>query len=217
MNQKNRFSIKITETKLLLVEGKDEEFFFKTFLKKKEICNIQIISSGGKDKFKNKFPAIKNTPGFDEVTSLAVIHDADTNAQGAFQSICSVLKNNSVDYPKQISSFTTSNSLRVGVFIIPDGGNQGKLESLCLSTVESDSIIECIDSFMSCIKQQSQLDINRYKEPKDIHKARCRAFLSAMEEDIPSLGLAAEKGYWNLDSDKLNPMLNFLQELNRKE
>ena len=177
----------INRKKLLLVEGKDEEVFFKILLEKKGIGEIQIMSSGGKDQLKALFPRIQKTRGFDEVTSLAVIHDADINAQATFQSICSVLNNNNLNSPQQVSSFA-SGSPRVGVFIIPDGQNEGKLESLCLSTVKSESIIKCIDSFITCIEQQSNLNDNSYKKPKDIHKARCRAFLAAMEKDTPSLG-----------------------------
>ena len=110
--------------------------------------------------------------------------------------------------PDKMAGFV-SGSPRVGVFIIPDGKSEGKLESLCLSTVKSEGIIECIDSFMACIKKNP----NSYNFPKDIHKARCRAFLSAMEKDTPSLGVAAKRGYWNFDSEKLNPLLNFLKQL----
>ena len=199
----------IKSQKLLLVEGKDEEIFFEIFLKRKNIDGIQIISSGGKHQFQTLFPRIKKTPGFDEINSLAVIHDADMNAYNAFQSVCSVLSNNDVKKPDKVASFT-SGSLRVGVFIIPDGKNEGKLESLCLSTVKSESIIKCIDSFITCIKNLNSSD---YNFPKDIHKARCRAFLSAMEKDTPSLGVAAKKDYWDFDSEKLNPLLNFLKQL----
>ena len=85
----------IKSQKLLLVEGKDEEVFFKILLEKKKIDGIQIISSAGKQRFKKRFPnIIKKTPGFDKVSSLAVIQDADESAEQAFQSIQSVLKNN---------------------------------------------------------------------------------------------------------------------------
>ena len=201
---------KINSQKLLLVEGKDEEVFFEVFLKRKQIDRIQIMSSGGKDQFQTLFPSIKKAPGFDEISSLAVIHDADMDAHKAFQSICSVLENNGMKSPDEIASFVSS-SPRVGVFIIPDGRNKGKLESLCLSTVKSEGIIECIDSFMTCIERNSHS--SSYNLPKDIHKARCRAFLSAMEEDTPSLGIAAKKGYWDFNSKKLHALLNFLKQL----
>lgn len=41
----------IKSQKLLLVEGKDEEVFFKTFLENKEIDGIQIMSSTPSYKF----------------------------------------------------------------------------------------------------------------------------------------------------------------------
>ncbi len=34
-----------------------------------------------------------------------------------------------------------------------------------------------------------------------------------MKEDTPSLGVAAQKNYWNLDSEKLNPLSDFLRKL----
>ncbi len=200
----------IKSQKLLLVEGKDEEAFFKILLERKRINGIDIMSSGGNRQLQTLFPGIKKAPGFDELSSLAIIHDADMDARQAFQSIRSVLKNNDMKSPDKISSFV-SGSPRVGVFIIPDGKNTGKLESLCLSTVKSGGIIKCIDSFMACIKQNS--NNSGYNSPKDMHKARCRAFLSAMEKDTPSLGVAAQKGYWDFDSEKLNPLLDFLKQL----
>ena len=204
--------IQIQNQKLLLVEGKDDEVFFKAFLEKKNINEIQVISSDGNRQLQQLFPIIKKTPGFDKVTSLAVIHDADTDPCKAFQSICSVLKNNGMNIPDKLGKFILGTP-KVGVFIIPDGKSEGNLESLCLSTVESKNIIKCIDLFMDCIKKSSKNSSSRYKPPKNIDKARCRAFLSAMEEDTSSLGIATQKSYWDLNSEKLNPLLHFLKEL----
>ena len=116
--------------------------------------------------------------------------------------------------PDKPASFI-SGSPGIGAFVIPGGNNPGMLESLCLSTVESGeskSLLECVDSFMDCVKKES-VGNTLYKTPKNFNKARCRAFLAAMEKDIPTLGIAAEKGYWDLSSSKLQPLLNFLNEL----
>ena len=213
---KKKYLITIEKSKLLLVEGKDEVFFFNTLLKKINIQGVQVHSSGGKEKFKQEFRVIVNTRGFDKLKSLAIIQDADNDPPSStFKKICSVfqtLRESHLKPPVRIDEFTDT-APRTGVFIIPDGQNQGKLESLCLSTVCSEPVMECVDSFMNCIKQKSNLEGNRYRSPKDIHKARCRAFLSAMEEDIPSLGIATEKGYWNLDSEKLQPLINLLNRI----
>ena len=200
---------RINKKKLLLVEGKDEVAFFNIFLKENSLEDIQVIDTGGKEQFKKLFPIIKKTPGFDNLETLAIIQDADRNAKATFQGVCSVLKNNNIPAPKKMSLFV-SESIRVGVFVITHKKNTGNLEALCLSSIESDSLIECIDSFMDCIQKKNN---SRYKNPLNSHKARCRAFLSAMEKDTPSLGVATEKGYWDLSSDKLKPLFVFLNAM----
>ena len=213
--------IQIKKKKLLLVEGKDEISFFEVLLKKMRIEeNVQPIECKGKDQFENFLPEIMKIPGFDNVISIAVIQDADENSQAAFQRIHTVLKNNNLDPPRTTGSFqsiTTQTEYsieKVGIFIIPDGINKGNLESLCLSTIlELNSIKECFDSFIKCVKQKTPFSNNRYEEPKNTYKAYSRAFLSTMEKDTPSLGVAAKKSYWNLDSEKLKPLSDFLRKL----
>ena len=203
-------SKEITEKKLLLVEGNDEVVFFGALLDSKGASGIQIEESGGKSQFAAKLGAIKNTPGFDNVQSMAVIHDADNNVDGSFQRIQDALKKHGFKAPEGKGLFAQG-SPKVGVFLIPDNKSAGMLESLCLSAVKSKEVIECVDSFMRCVNTAAKNKI--YKEPRNIHKARLRAFLAAMEKDTPSLGLAAEKGYLDLNSEKLQPLLNFLKKL----
>lgn len=200
----------------MLVEGKDEEKFFETLFKEKGIQKIQVMESGGNIQFEKELSEIVKLPDFDKVSSLAVIQDADKNADAAFKRVCSVLQKNNLNPPNKPALFT-SNALRVGVFIISGENNQGMLESLCLSTMESKGLKECIDSFMECVKKTSSSNEDTgYKKPKNLHKARCRAFLAAMEDDTPSLGVAAQKGYWNFSSDKMKPLLDFLKNLEKE-
>lgn len=72
----------IRERKLILVEGKDEEAFCGKYLAHLGITGVQILSSGGKTQFSTKLPTTMLTPGFDQLETLAIIHDADTNAAG---------------------------------------------------------------------------------------------------------------------------------------
>ena len=74
---------------------------------------------------------------------------------------------------------------------------------------DNPKIVECIDSFMKCNKDLK----SRYKKPRNEDKARCKAFLSLMEEDTSSLGVAAQKNYWDWKSNGLKPLIEFLKEL----
>ena len=199
--------IKITKEKLLIVEGKDEVEFFKVFFNKKNIQGIQIMDSGGRDNFKKLLPVLQKN--FNTLTSLAIIQDADDKPPNVrFDSICSTLTRCDLGPPNDIASFNTKATPKVGIFIIPDGESKGMLESLCLSTIESKEkeTLKCVDEFMKCIEIKS-------KKPKNPYKAHHRAFLAAMPDDTPSLGVAAQKGYWDFDSDKLKPLLEFVEKI----
>ena len=215
----------IEENKLLLVEGKDEVSFFECWLQKLKIKGIKIIDCGGRDNFENKFKALKNSPGFTEIESLAVIQDADDDDKAAFKRVCSILKKHQLEVPDKPGKFKPGEfkigSLKTAVFILTDGKKSdgkksGMLESVCLSIVKSKEIKKCINFFMDCIEGPSAKN-GPYKKPKNKDKARLRAFLAAMEEDCPSLGVAAKKDYFDFQSDELKPLLNFLEELADKK
>ena len=221
MTQINEPKFIIKKQKILLVEGKDEVQFFEALFKAKKIQNVQIIDCGGIYKFKTDFPTLKNTSEFNKVTLLAIIQDANNKGpQRRFESICYTLKNNNLPVPDKMASLTseepTPRKPQVGIFILPDCQNKGMLETLCLSIVESKDIKKCIDDFMDCMVKNldsKPKKTDKDKKLKESPKARTRAYLSAMKEDTSSLGVAAQKGYWNFDSDKLKLLLDFLHKL----
>lgn len=212
---KNNHKITIESKKLLLVEGKDEENFFTSFLKKTDISGIQIIPCGGRDQLKHKLPPIIKTPNFKTVKSLGVIQDADDSAPSALNRVCDTLKQHKFNPPDKHGEFKEDKekNLKTGIFIMPDGQNPGMLESLCLFSVKDEKINRCINSFMACVNNPLNENSSPYKKPKNTDKARLRAFLAAMEEDCSSLGIAAQKSYWDFKSPEFKPLLNFLQNI----
>ena len=96
----------ITHSKLLIVEGRDEEKFFHVLLKRMGIRDqFQIISVDGKDNFRRDIPLIVRVPDFwDRVASLAVIRDADTSCSAALQSIRDLLKKNDLPHPEDANT-----------------------------------------------------------------------------------------------------------------
>jgi 5S rRNA maturation endonuclease (ribonuclease M5) len=77
--EKKEKTIEIKQEYILIVEGKNDELFFKALCEKIGINNIQIISLSGKDNLESKLKAIKNTSGFPTVKSIGIIMDADEN------------------------------------------------------------------------------------------------------------------------------------------
>ncbi|MFP3414305.1 DUF3226 domain-containing protein [Bacillus sp. SIMBA_074] len=200
----------IFKPKLLLVEGKDEISFFRSFLSKHKMDNdVQIIDVGGVEKFKTELPALINRTGFsDLVESIALVRDADANFDGAFQSACDVIKKNGFVGPKTANTFSCEGEVSFGIFIMPGNPEDGTmLEDLCLKTKNEDPVMNCVNQFFECVGS------NTSEFPRNLSKAKVQVYLATKPKIVNSLGLGAQKHYWDLEHDSLLELKNFLQQL----
>ena len=205
----------IKSKKLLAVEGKDEENFFDALLKHMNITNFDIHKVGGKNQFPKKLPALLKTRGFfapDEsplVTHLGIVRDKDEDE--AFKSISNIIATVGLKPPTKQSTFSDGTP-KVGIFIMPGNKVEGTmLEDLCLKSVENHPAMKCVDEFASCV---SGLPIS----PKNISKAKvhvfkAQVFLATQPEVADSVGLGAQKKYWNFNSPALDELKQFLSNL----
>ena len=199
-------SMVIRKKKVLAVEGDDEINFFDSLLKYMGISDAEIYKVGGKNQFKNKLPALVNTTGFfDNVESFAVIRDANADANAAFTSIKNILQKQNLNPPSQMNKFV-NNGLKLGIFIMPGNSAEGMLEDLCLRTVQHHPKMSCINEFMDCILKFEE-------PPKNVAKAKAQSYLAAMPIIANSVGIGAQKGYWDFDSNELDELKLFLENL----
>lgn len=194
--------ITIEKSALLLVEGKDEVNFFNALLDDCNISEVQIIEIGGKDKLKLEFPALLNLDGFSEVKSYAIIQDADNDSNATLTSIKSILSRYHQPIPNDCGEFVANNGIQVGIYIVPGNKTEGMLENLCLDTVENNPILKCVNKYFSCLEEQLESNVagedkksGKHYFPRNRAKARMHAFLAGQNKLVPSLGLAAKKGY----------------------
>ena len=204
---------KITETSLLLVEGKDEENFFEVLLKKMEITGVQILDVGGKDKFRKNFEELTSITNFSQVEKIGFIRDAEKNkARSAFQSICSILKKFNLPIPASPATngaIQNQNGIKLGIFIMPDNEQPGALEDLCLRSIEKEPL-KCIKDYLTCVK-----DMHPETKQKNfnIPKAKIQTFLAAKTPIVNSLGLGAQKGIWDFEHPCFEGVKHFLQNV----
>lgn len=193
--------------KVLAVEGKDEKNFFDAILKHLGIHDILIEDVMGKTQFKDKLPALIKRPDLsNSIELLAIIRDADENAQSTFDSVYDVVANKlGYNPPNQTGQFSEG-SPKIGIFIMPGNAQTGMLEDLCLQTVQEHPAMQCVNLFSECVSHLSTL-------PDNWAKTKAQTFLAAMPEIVNSVGLGAQKGYWNFDSHILDPLRIFLEQL----
>jgi len=210
--------IQITEEKLLLVEGQDEQNFFGALLRHMKVAHVQITAVGGKNRFADRFPAVLNDPGFGRVRRYAIVRDADRSRASAFRSVANLLRKHGQPCPLRPGSFASGQSITVGVYVVPGTSTTGMLEDLCLNTVADHPIMACVDRFVTCLDERSgQADPlhvasdGLYRPPRNKIKSRARAFLAGMLEDTRSVGVGAQQGCWNLGHAALNDLKAFLE------
>ncbi|OHD24008.1 MAG: hypothetical protein A2086_06725 [Spirochaetes bacterium GWD1_27_9] len=204
-------NITIKSDMLLAVEGKDESNFFKSLLEYENIQGVQIIDIGGKDKFSIEFRLLRNLEKFSNITKLAFVRDAEeNNASSAFQSICDILKKYNLPYPQKINETTENSKPIVGVFIMPNNNNAGMFEDLCLESIKSLPINDCISKYIECVKNNLKSEDN---EKFNISKAKVLTYLASKTPIVNSLGVGAEKKYWDFSDNCFSEIKSFLHKV----
>ncbi|MFN0108284.1 MAG: DUF3226 domain-containing protein [Blastocatellia bacterium] len=197
----------ITHPKQLLVEGRDGVAFFAAWLKQLGLGEIQIQNFGGITELRPFLKALRNEPGFEEqVTSLGIIRDAETNPQGAFQSVRDALRASGLPASEKAEVVENGQPQTV-ILILPNATTPGMLETLCLESVASEPAIQCVDQYFDCLNQQIGFS------PTNIPKARLHAFLSGKPKPGLRVGDAASAGYFPWDHPAFDHIRQFLLNL----
>ena len=117
----------------LLVEGKDDMHLMRELTKARSLRRIQVRPYNGVDNLRRFLAGLVATPGFETVTSLGVLRDADEDAGAAFQSVQDALRANGIEPPPRPGSLerreVQDRPLSVGVLVVPTEGS-GMLETV---------------------------------------------------------------------------------------
>lgn len=201
-------AIQIESAIQLLVEGNDQRNFFEAFIEHLALENIQVQNFGGVDELRGFLLALVDAPNFHEtVQSLGIVRDAETSATGAFQSVQTSLANAELPVPDSPGKRTNA-SPAVTALILPDENRQGMLETLLCESFSATPVDQCIDDFFECVERSSGVSTIGRSD-----KARARVYLTTKPEPHLSVGVAAKRGYWDLQHGVFSHIRNFLQQL----
>jgi hypothetical protein len=205
--QKPLMRAPITYEKVLAVEGHDAFQFFKALLRQLSLLTeIEIRNFGGVDDLSDFLNLLIITPGFERVTSLGIIRDAETNTESAFQSVRDSLAMAALSVPEH-PMLIADGKPKVSIFILPDCENPGMLETLCLQAVSDDMEMVCVKEYFDCTKNQG------LTLPSNMPKAQVQAFLASKPRSGLLLGQAAHEGYWPWDHPALTKIKQFLSDI----
>jgi len=205
--------------KVVLCEGPSDKAILSTLIKRNNL-DVTVEAYDGKDNLKNHLELVKtrphdpkypNRPTYREITTLAVIRDADENGKGAFTSVRATLENmDFVNLPAQNSEFSgeapgTRESKRTGIFILGHEG-RGAIEDLCLASIDDRPEFSCLDDYFKCRQQAG------FAEPGA--KARVRVWLvSHPDFEFFTQSVVGEERYWGWDHPAFGSLTKFLMAM----
>lgn len=204
------------EPLVLFVEGYSDLTFYAEMLEHLgySVDKYFIQDLGGKGRsFLEKEATLLLKPNqLAKMTHVAVILDADSNADSSFQSAYQSLKSVvSISLPapavwNKADHFDT----KFGIFIAGSGPDQPELESLAWSAWANDQPPEgfhkCIHDFVECAKGKGQ-------KIQSLDKVRIGAALAVLNEDDPRLGSGTRAKHINLDSPVFENLRHFFSAM----
>lgn len=200
---------KITAKKLLLAEGRDAELFLvwagRYFRRERD---FQVMDFGGIKELTNFLKLLTNDESYDNVETIVVARDAETDAKAATISIQRSMAQANMPVPQKPFEYTQNSSVKTAFMIFPGPGHrEGRLDDLCLLTVEDDPLLECVDDYLECAKAKNE------PLPR-IHKSKLHCFLAGKKDyaGLP-IGLASREHAWDFDHPTLKPFKRIIQEM----
>ena len=219
---------KIEKQYLIVCEGRDAENFLKTYLNNVSDTrqnlseNIQVMDFGGNNELTNHLENLRNTAGFDNLKSLLIIRNAETNFQSAMQSIQKSLESNKLPIPKspfiwEVPKDETpenDETPKTGFLLFPTcdaNPENGTLEDLCfsiLSNAKAPDLKQEIANFMDTLKAKHQFN---FTYP---FKTKLHTYFSIHNNYVSlKIGEAARAGAFDWNHKKLAPLKEFLLKM----
>jgi hypothetical protein len=190
---------------LVLVEGADDQAVIDLIIKHEELDNFQVHDMMGKDSWREKLRAISLAPEFDlNVVALALIRDADTNPNAAWDSCRGALSEVGLAQPARVAELTSS-SPAVGVVIVPSMAEQGAIEELCIKSF-AEGRMACVDAYFHCLDGASAGSIGS-------GKARSQVYLAGNNPLFRDLRLAAQKRQIDVAHGAFDELRGFLRAM----
>ncbi len=163
----------IEKSKVVLCEGREETLFFPRLFKAAKrvdlLENIQFLTYDGKNNLARFVTTgLGKLPGFNSVTSLGVMMDANGQPEGvqpSFESIVNVFRSISFPIPNNPGQVATDNNLKSITWILPNNQSPGEFEDICMQALAIHPLFPCLEPFGQCAQSKGCIIPRSAKAP----------------------------------------------------
>ena len=171
-------------TRLLLVEGNDDEIFFRNFVDHLAassdtgllVSEFAIIQYGGRTQLTLRLRELKKADNFELITHIGIVRDSDFNTdalRSVQDRIRTVNKEGAprIDIPDHPIVPSTGDP-KVSLLIVPSADREGMLDDLVMDALAVDPIANCVHNYFDCLEEKQVAIV-----PEKRSKAQIRVFL----------------------------------------
>lgn len=206
---------------LILCEGIDARNFMINYLNSDELSDdnrfstdVQVMDFGGIKMLSSYIATLKNMDGYQDVTRIMVLRDAETNAEGAIASVQSALRINGLPVPANCNQWHFNDTLGIAFALFPSCSENlvnGALEDLCwdiLADNNAQQYRKDVLAFIEQMKHKYNNDIVTYE-----HKCRLHTYFSVKDDFVSlKIGEAAKAKAFNWNHKHLSPLRKLIEE-----
>ena len=212
---------RIEKSYIILCEGLDALNFMIQYLNSKELSedsrfsnDIQVLNFGGISDLSKYLRNMSNMDGYENVTHILVLRDAETDVDKAVRMIRKALNDNTLPVPDECNKWCgeINDGLKVAFTLLPSCNKNpvtGALEDLCWLILKDENAQEMrsdVQEFVVGIR-------NKYRSIKSHeHKSRLHTYFSVNESYIAlKIGEAATAGAFDWGNEKLLPLREIIE------
>ena len=213
-------NISIEKPYIILCEGTDDKKFLDYYLSYLgDACDskfktvVQIECFDGVDNLPMSLAVIKNLDGYQNVTNILVVRDADMDVSSATRKVESALRYNGLPIPPTCNMWTDCvTQPNIAYCLMPacsTSPTTGTLEDLCWDILNCEDLTDFkndIQAFIDMIKTKYN-SIGPHE-----HKSRIHTYFSVNDKFISmKIGEAARAGAFNWDHPRLEPLKTLIE------
>jgi len=167
-----------------------------------------VMDFGGINELTNFIKLLANDESYDNIDTIVIARDAEKDAKAAKNSIQTSMTEAEIPVPVKSFEYATNATLKTAFMIFPGPKQKnGTLEDLCLSTVQNDPLLECVNDYLECVKAKGE------NLPR-IHKNKLHCFIAGKDESVGKpIGLAFKAKVWPPEHPALKPFKRIIKEM----
>jgi len=222
MPSKNK---QIMKPHLILCEGIDAVHFMIAMLgelEQKTITNsFQALDFGGNENLPAFLKGLPVLPGYNNVKSIVIVRDAETNHASAIQSVKSALKNNGFSVPVSVNCVSQGDGVEhigkhtvlTAFSLFPTLSHEtddGTLEHLILNNLREPSAYEALNDIDEFLK----ILVNKEGSFTWPHKTRLHTYFSITNKFVAmKVGEAVKAGVFNFRCEEIKNFTFLLTQI----